>query len=147
MDELPTDEPVEVYLAGHVDNVDDPVTWRDEVIDKYEIEGLSFVNPVEEFKEYGDNPGEVVQWCLERAKECDGILVGRWYNDIPTYGTTRELHVANFNGRPVVMYYDGDLEDISYFIHDCLTGVVDDMDRAITTLLLQIREARERDVM
>lgn len=145
MDEIPTDEPVEIYLAGHVDNVDDATSWRDEVIDKYGVDGLNFVNPVEEFSEYGDNPGAVVSWCLERAKECDGILVGGWKNDVPTFGTTRELHVANFNGRPVVMCYDGDPEDISYFIHDCITGVVKNMDRAITVLLFQIKDARSRD--
>lgn len=143
MSEITIDDEVSIYLAGHIDNVDDPNSWRNEVKERYDMVDVNWVDPCEEFPDYGDDEYEVVRWCLDQIEECDGILVGKWYPDVPSRGTMREIGRARSIGKPVVLVYGGFSFDLSPFVRDCLTSLVDELDEGIDELLYQVTEVKK----
>lgn len=100
-----------IYLAGPVDYTDDPTSWRDEL--KAEYPDIDFIDPVEKFPNYPDDPGVVVDWCLEQAEHCD-LLVGR-LTTAKTVGTHHEISRALAAGRNVVIEGD-DVTELSNFL-------------------------------
>lgn len=106
----------DIYLAGPIDQADDPVSWRDWM--KSTFGENYFVDPIDYFPdEYQDNREEVREWCEKKVTECDSVLVGGYSPDIATVGTIIEMKNAIDNDVPVVMVYPGDSDDISPFIN------------------------------
>lgn len=120
-----------VYLAGPVDESDDPSTWRDEI--KAENPDVDFVCPVGDRGGYGDDPSETIEWCLRQASWCD-VLVGM-LGRAETVGTHYEVENALAHGRHVVVHaYD--LDEVSTFVLERPEIlVVDELDDALDLLL------------
>lgn len=119
-----------IYLAGPIDAADDPATWRDDLKDSYP--DLDFVDPVEVWPDYAEDPSETISWCLEQAERCD-VLAGM-LGASETTGTHHEIDRAAVHGRRVVAHIH-DPAPVSEFVleHPSIRTVAD-LETAIEIL-------------
>lgn len=103
-----------IYLAGPIDQSDDPRTWRDRVKEMVPP-SIEVVDPLDEHPEWPDDGSELIEWDLRQAASCD-VLAGMM-GSVPTTGTHYEIERALMNGNRVVVHL-ADKDAVSRFLLD-----------------------------
>lgn len=85
-----------IYLAGPVEQDDDPRTWRDDVKDRHP--DLTFIDPMDWQESWHEDPTGVIAKELAACEEA-AILAGNIGGDAPrTVGTHHEIAHALAHG-------------------------------------------------
>lgn len=119
-----------IYLAGPVDDADDPTAWRDDLKESYP--DLDFVDPVEVWPDYADDPKETISWCLEKAERCD-VLAGM-LGAADTTGTHHEIDRAVVHGRRVVAHIHDPAAVSKFVLEHPSIEITYDLEQAIQIL-------------
>lgn len=101
-----------IYLAGPIDQTDDPWTWRDRAKD-LAPGGVELVDPLDRFQDWPEDGRKLIEWDLRQAASCD-VLAGAM-GSAPTTGTHYEIERAIMNGNRVVVHL-ADPDEVSKFL-------------------------------
>jgi len=130
----------QIYLSGALSEADDPFEWHDEIQDSDRWDEYTFVNPytLNDF-DLGDDtiyekPEKVVEPALSELSESDGLFV-RWDDAAFHIGTTMEIKHAWENDIPVVIWYDGYMDNLSPWLDHTTRGVFSNRNKALSVLL------------
>lgn len=138
----------EIYLTGAVSNWNDPFKWHREIKDEYDDH--KFINPYM-LNKYGlgddevyENPEEVVDPCIDKLEEVDGVLV-RYDDESNLMGTAMEILHAYREGIPVVIWNVSDSDRrVSPWLLYHTRYVHEDRDKAMKCLLMYAGESAEQ---
>lgn len=133
-------EMTQIYLSGALSEADDPFAWHDEIQNSDRWDEYTFVNPytLNDF-DLGDDtiyekPEKVVEPALSELSESDGLFV-RWDDNAFLIGTTMEIKHAWENNIPVVIWYDGYMDNLSPWLDHTTRGVFENREKALSVLL------------
>ena len=117
-----------VYLAGPIDQSDDPWSWRDEA-KRLAPDGVQMVDPLDRFADWPDDPAKLIEFDLRQAASCD-VLAGAM-GSVPTTGTHYEIERAIMNGNRVVVHL-ADRENVSKFLLERPeVSITEDLEQAV----------------
>ena len=98
-----------IYLAGPIENDDDPRNWREDLKERHP--NVPFVDPMEWQSEWESDPRLVIERELAVVRN-NPVLVANYGSDAPeTTGTDHEIAVALENEQPVGIVPAGDLPE------------------------------------
>jgi len=132
-----------VYLSGALSSSGDIFAWQDSISDEYDDH--EFVNPytLNDFdigdKSIYEYPEKVVEPALEELEQCDGMLV-HWQDSTFLVGTVMEIKHAWENDIPVMIWYEGNRDDLSPWLQHTTVADMEDRTTAINVLLSMIGE-------
>lgn len=97
-----------IYLAGPVEDSDDPYGWRDEVDDRFGY--INFINPMD-LADPSDSPEYIWSKCIMGLRKSDGIIVNLNNKEF-TWGTPIEQYVVYDMSKPVVVVTEFDDDEL-----------------------------------
>lgn len=119
-----------IYLAGPVENDDDPRTWRDELRERHP--DINWIDPMDWQDEWETDPESVWERELETCRT-GAVLVCNIGKDAPrTTGTHHEIREALNHGQPVAIVPEGEISQVYREIED--VQVFGDVDEAVASL-------------
>lgn len=113
-----------VYLAGPIDAIDplEASCWRVKVATELAKNGILSFNPFTPYQ-FGSNPTQtqkeqIIQINLEAIRQCDVVFVYLPVQNVPAFGTIREIEYARSLGKDVIVYTHERIK--SFMMTDCL---------------------------
>lgn len=116
-----------VYLAGPINETDECVRWREDIISATNTDSVEYVNPLDLEVDLED-PEDIVKTDLRAIRECDAMIL-HYEPGVETWGTPMEAFAAKSSFETTVIVwldrYDGKVEELPKW----LQFVADEFER------------------